>query len=148
METNVGSVDTCDVCGTFYNNEGRCPKCAAQAMVQLAQEVKIATVQKVMAPLHPTAEMVVAGANATTEGRAGDAIECYRAMLTVALNEDAIWKPTHQHAEGGTYQVLGAIKVHTGKDTWEDGVLYSDRDGLWFCRTRTDFDGRFKRITP
>lgn len=52
--------------------------------------------------------------------------------------------PTHQHAEGGLYQVVGHPKVHIGPNTWVDGVMYRNAEGMEFVRYKIDFDLRFR----
>lgn len=60
----------------------------------------------------------------------------------------ARFKPTHRHAEGGLYQVIGKfVKVKAGKDSWVVGVRYRNAEGMEFIRTLTEFDERMTGVT-
>lgn len=55
--------------------------------------------------------------------------------------------PTHQHAEGGLYQIIGKfVKVKTGKDSWVVGVRYRNAEGAEFIRTLVEFDERMTAL--
>lgn len=59
----------------------------------------------------------------------------------------ATFAPTHKHADGGNYQLLGHGKVKRGSDTWERGVFYRNADGMLFCTDLTRWNARFMPIT-
>lgn len=71
--------------------------------------------------------------------------QVYEALISIPSD----FKPTHRHAEGGEYQVLGKLKVHIVRVReyfWADAVLYRNEKGEQFVRTKVDFEDRFKEI--
>jgi hypothetical protein len=69
------------------------------------------------------------------------------AMWSVLLfQKRAPFRPTHQHAEGGVYQVLGYCEVHTADGAWEPAVVYIGKDGFKYVRTAENFNARFKPL--
>lgn len=67
------------------------------------------------------------------------------ATLNATPSATSPFNPTHKHAEGGLYQVLGQIKVKAGFE-WEPAVLYRNEEGMQFCRTEQEFGARFVPI--
>lgn len=77
-----------------------------------------------------------------------DAYANGRAASPAPESAPAGWQPTHRHAEGGMYQLLGEIKVHvhhavTGNYAWLRGFLYRNEEGMQFARVGHDFEDRF-----
>lgn len=62
-----------------------------------------------------------------------------------ALRERDEFKPTHRHADGGLYQSLGKIMVHTDSDQWEPAIRYRNTEGMEFVRLAANF---MSRMTP
>lgn len=63
----------------------------------------------------------------------------------------ATFKPTHTHADGGEYEVLDFPRVKCpepfeGTGTWQNGVLYRNKDNLLCVRTAENFNQRFKPL--
>lgn len=72
-------------------------------------------------------------------------------MHTFIKGSKADFKPTHQHADGGMYQMVDHGKVKMGAD-WEDGVFYRASDGTWCVTSLLRWNARFvpvdQRPTP
>ena len=66
-----------------------------------------------------------------------------RDALQKYIAETPQWTPTHRHAEGGEYRMVGAVKFHAAENTWQNAILYDNSDGLSFVRLREDFLARF-----
>lgn len=56
------------------------------------------------------------------------------------------FQPTHRHAEGGLYRLLGPVQIHVSKDTWVAGVRYRDAAGKQYVRILADFDERMEEL--
>lgn len=59
---------------------------------------------------------------------------------------DHEFKPTHEHAEGGVYEMMGSCSYHAENGRWEEAVLYRDSAGKFFVRRVADFASRFKLL--
>ena len=66
-------------------------------------------------------------------------------MKAILCESSAVaFQATHQHAEGGMYQLLDSnLDVHTGKDTWMPAVRYRNAEGREFVRTWEQWRERF-----
>ena len=67
-----------------------------------------------------------------------------RAGLEDQLDAPCPFRPTHRHAKGGLYRVIG-------EGIWEadrtEAVIYQDSDGTIWVRPRAEFeDGRFSKV--
>jgi hypothetical protein len=77
---------------------------------------------------------------------AADLVAALRGIPALALKASA-FEPTHRHAEGGEYQIIGTfVKLHAGPDNWLTGIRYRDAKGNEFVRTVDDFENRFTPI--
>lgn len=64
------------------------------------------------------------------------------------------WKPTHVHADGGTYRFLHLCRIKMIDGTWHDGVVYETMSGVVYetmsgeiCATHlTRWQDRFTEI--
>lgn len=57
------------------------------------------------------------------------------------------FRPTHRHAEGGLYQVIGNIQVRLSGN-WITCVLYKNEGGAQFARLAGSFAERFEPLPP
>ena len=63
--------------------------------------------------------------------------------LASPVQPSARFTPTHCHAAGGEYQVVGVLNLHYGPGRWESGIRYRNKVGIEFARTLDDFEARF-----
>lgn len=60
---------------------------------------------------------------------------------------DAVWRPTHRHADGGAYRLeREANGKHPDTGEWVEGVIYSGEDGEWRWTDAARWAMRFTRL--
>lgn len=57
------------------------------------------------------------------------------------------WNPTHTHADGNAYELLGRIPHKVATQGWRDALVYRDSMGAIFSTSETRWQRRFKPIS-
>jgi len=56
-------------------------------------------------------------------------------------------KETHIHIEtGNRYGAISYTAKLKFSNTWYDAVIYTDKSGIMYCRTKKEFSSKFKPI--
>lgn len=69
-------------------------------------------------------------------------------VTILATGLGAPFKATHEHVEGGLYEVLDEFRLHIGENAWNTGVRYRNERGVVFARSLENFNARMRPLHP
>lgn len=72
--------------------------------------------------------------------------EPFIAQLQQQLAEALTFKPTHKHADGGLYQLIGPGLMKGYDSDWSTMVLYKAADGKMYGTTQERWEDRFAAL--